>query len=501
MIPLQFYNSLTRKKEIFTTITPKHVGMYVCGPTVSGESHLGHARPFITFDIVFRYLTSLGYKVRYVRNITDAGHFEEEGRAAEDKIATKALLEKLEPMELVQKYTNLFHWAMKQFNNLEPTIEPTATGHIVEQIVMIEKIIADGYAYTTNGSVYFNVEKYHKDFSAKGMAYGILSGRIIEDQLETTRELESQEEKHNKSDFALWKNASPEHIMQWKSPWGMGFPGWHIECSAMSSKYLGAQFDIHGGGMDLQFPHHECEIAQSAVCNHQIPARFWLHNNMITINGKKMGKSYNNVIKLSELFSGNHPLLTQGFSPMTIRFFILQTHYRSTLDFSNEALQAAEKGLKRLWEGYEVLLHLKSDPSKPIDTATENQLLLQTKEFEVCINDDLNTAKVLALMFTMISLINSFRSGALEQSTLSETAIKHLQQQFKLYLEDIFGLIAENTSDNSKLDGVLQLIIDIRKDARLKKDFMTSDKIRNTLQEIGIGLKDEKDGSVSWTIN
>jgi cysteinyl-tRNA synthetase len=321
----------------------------VCGPTVSGESHLGHARPFITFDIVYRYLTFLGNKVRYVRNITDAGHFEEEGREAEDKIAKKAILEKLEPMELVQKYTNLFHWAMHQFNNLDPTIEPTATGHIVEQIVMIEKIIADGYAYVANGSVYFDVEKYHKDFGQKGIPYGILSGRVLDEQLETTRELESQEEKRNKSDFALWKHAAPEHIMRWKSPWGEGFPGWHIECSAMSTKYLGERFDIHGGGMDLQFPHHECEIAQSVVCNHEVPARYWLHNNMITINGKKMGKSYNNVIKLSELFSGEHPILQQAYSPMTVRFFILQTHYRSTLDFSNEALQGAEKGIKRLW--------------------------------------------------------------------------------------------------------------------------------------------------------
>ncbi|MCE2832758.1 MAG: class I tRNA ligase family protein, partial [Chitinophagaceae bacterium] len=276
---LRFFNSLTRQKEVFEPVTPGHVGMYVCGPTVSGESHLGHARPFITFDILFRYLMQLGYKVRYVRNITDAGHFEEEGRVAEDKISTKAVLEKLEPMELVQKYTNMFHWAMHQFNNLEPSIEPTATGHIVEQIVMIERIIADGYAYVVNGSVYFDVEKYHRDFEGRGMAYGVLSGRVLDDQLETTRALSAQDEKRNKSDFALWKHAAPEHIMQWKSPWGMGFPGWHIECSAMSTKYLGERFDIHGGGMDLQFPHHECEIAQSAVCNHQIPARYWLHNN------------------------------------------------------------------------------------------------------------------------------------------------------------------------------------------------------------------------------
>lgn len=498
---LKVYNSLSRQKEEFESITPGHVGLYVCGPTVSGESHLGHARPFITFDIIFRYLTYLGYKVRYVRNITDAGHFEEEGREAEDKISKKAVLEKLEPMELVQKYTNLFHWAMKQFNNLDPTIEPTATGHIVEQIVMIEKIIEDGYAYVANGSVYFDVEKYHADFGKKGMPYGILSGRVIEDQLETTRELESQDEKRNKTDFALWKNAAPEHIMRWKSPWGEGFPGWHIECSAMSTKYLGEQFDIHGGGMDLQFPHHECEIAQSVVCNHHIPARYWLHNNMITINGKKMGKSYNNVIKLSELFSGHHPILQQAYTPMTVRFFILQTHYRSTLDFSNEALQAAEKGMKRLWEAYELLLQMKHDPAKPVDEVTEKQLLALAAEFDEFMNDDFNTAKVLANMFTMASLINSFKSGALEKSTLSAEAIASLQQRMKQYLEDIFGLQSERAGDNDKLDHVLKLIIDIRKEARNKKDFMTSDKIRNSLQEMGILLKDEKDGSVSWSLS
>jgi cysteinyl-tRNA synthetase len=352
---LKVYNSLTRKKEEFVPITPGHVGMYVCGPTVSGESHLGHARPYVTFDILYRYLLHTGYKVRYVRNITDAGHFEEEGREAEDKISKKAVVEKLEPMELVQKYTNLYHWAMKQLNNLEPSIEPTATGHIVEQISMIEKIIEDGFAYVVNGSVYFDVEKYHQVFAAKGLPYGMLSGRNLEEMLESTRDLENQEEKRNKADFALWKNAPPEHIMRWKSPWGEGFPGWHIECSAMATKYLGAEFDIHGGGMDLQFPHHECEIAQSTVCNHTTPVRYWMHNNMITINGRKMGKSYNNVIRLTELFSGDHPLLAQPFHPMTIRFFILQTHYRSTLDFGNEALQASEKGLKRLWEAYEQL--------------------------------------------------------------------------------------------------------------------------------------------------
>lgn len=497
---LKVYNSLSRQKEVFESITPGHVGLYVCGPTVSGESHLGHARPFITFDIVFRYLQFLGYKVRYVRNITDAGHFEEEGREAEDKISKKAQLEKLEPMELVQKYTNLFHWAMKQFNNQEPTIEPTATGHIVEQIVMIEKIIEDGYAYVVNGSVYFDVEKYHRDFGDKGIPYGILSGRILDDQLETTRELEAQDEKRNKSDFALWKHAAPEHIMRWKSPWGVGFPGWHIECSAMSSKYLGDRFDIHGGGMDLQFPHHECEIAQSTVCHGHIPARYWLHNNMITINGKKMGKSYNNVIKLSELFAGSHPILEQAYSPMTIRFFILQTHYRSTLDFSNEALQAAEKGLRRLWEAYELLLQMKYDETKQVDEAAEKQLNDWANEFGEFMNDDFNTAKVLANMFSMVTVINSFKSGALEQKTITTEGIAFLQKQMKTYLEDIFGLRSEQAGDNHKLEGVLKLIIEIRKDARSRKDFVTSDKIRNALAEVGITLKDEKDGSVSWNI-
>ncbi len=497
---LKVYNSLSRQREDFVPMTPGYVGLYVCGPTVSGESHLGHARPFITFDIVYRYLTFLGNKVRYVRNITDAGHFEEEGREAEDKIAKKAILEKLEPMELVQKYTNLFHWAMQQFNNLDPTIEPTATGHIVEQIVMIEKIIADGYAYVANGSVYFDVEKYHLDFGKKGIPYGILSGRVLDEQLETTRELESQEEKRNRSDFALWKNAAPEHIMRWKSPWGEGFPGWHIECSAMSTKYLGERFDIHGGGMDLQFPHHECEIAQSVVCNHEVPARYWLHNNMITINGKKMGKSYNNVIKLSELFSGEHPILQQAYSPMTVRFFILQTHYRSTLDFSNEALQGAEKGMKRLWEAYTLLMQMKHDESKGQNAEVEGQLLALAREFNEMMDDDFNTAKVLANMFTMVNHINSFKSGAYEKQTLSAVALEELKKQFTVFLVDIFGMKVESGGSDDKLDGVLKLIIDIRKEARSKKDFVTSDKIRNALQEVGIALKDEKDGSVSWSL-
>src|SRR5438067_65471 len=392
MSELKVYNSLTRQKEIFRSMTPGLVGMYVCGPTVSGESHLGHARPYITFDVVYRYLTYLGYKVRYVRNITDAGHFEEEGREAEDKISKKAVLEKLEPMELVQKYTNLFHWAMQQFNCLPPSIEPTATGHIVEQINMIEKIIADGYGYVVNGSVYFDVMKY-----AQGHDYGKLSGRVIDELIETTRDLEGQEEKRNKADFALWKNAAPEHIMRWRSPWGVGFPGWHIECSAMSVKYLGEQFDIHGGGMDLLFPHHESEIAQSTVCNHVAPVRYWIHNNMITINGRKMSKSLNNVIKLTEMFSGNHPMLEKAYPPMTIRFFILQTHYRSTLDFSNDALQGAEKGLKRLMEAYDWLMQLDGGNGNAHARNPElgEKVMKLVQEFEEFINDDFSTAEVL----------------------------------------------------------------------------------------------------------
>ena len=496
---LKFYNSLTRQKEVFTPIHAPYVGMYVCGPTVSGESHLGHARPFITFDVLFRYLLNLGYQVRYVRNITDAGHFEEEGREAEDKISSKATLEKLEPMELVQKYTRLYQWAMTQFNNLSPSIEPTATGHIVEQIEMIKTILADGYAYEVNGSVYFDVEKYHEVFSQKGQPYGILSGRILEDQLESTRALDNQDEKRNKSDFALWKKAPPEHIMRWQSPWGEGFPGWHIECSAMSSKYLGKEFDIHGGGMDLQFPHHECEIAQSTVCNHVMPARYWLHNNMITINGKKMGKSYNNVIRLTELFSGNHPLLSQAYSPQTIRFFILQSHYRGTLDFSNEALQASEKALKRLWEAYQWLM--KKEPTEATGLADENlnqSIRTLVAELEEFMNDDLNTAKVLANLFELTSHINSVKDGHLTAGAIRLDTFQLLQQQMKRFVEDIFGLQGENTPTDGKLDGVLQLLIEIRKAAKSKKDFVTSDKIRQELAQLGVLLKDEKDGGVSY---
>ncbi len=493
---LSIYNSYSRQKEVFEPVTPGHAGMYVCGPTVSGESHLGHARPYITFDVLYRYLMHLGYKVRYVRNITDAGHFEEEGREAEDKISKKAVLEKLEPMELVQKYTNLYHWAMAKFNTLPPTIEPTATGHIVEQIGMIEEIIRKGYAYVVNGSVYFDVKKY-----AASHDYGKLSGRVMDDLLETTRELEGQEEKRDKADFALWKNASPEHIMRWKSPWGVGFPGWHIECSAMATKYLGAQFDIHGGGMDLLFPHHESEIAQSTICNHVAPVRYWMHNNMITINGKKMGKSYTNVIKLTEMFSGDHPLLEKAFHSMTIRFFILQTHYRSTLDFGNEALVASERGLRRLWEAYELLEKIDESvfPGKAGNPELDEKVNRLINEFEEYMNDDLATARVLANMFELVPVINSIRDKNIAVSDLSSETFTRLKKEMKVWLEDILGLASTSGASNGKLDGAMQLLIDLRKEARSKKDFVTSDRIRDRLAELGILVKDEKDGGMSWT--
>ncbi len=492
----KIYNSYTRQKEEFKSITPGHVGMYVCGPTVSGESHLGHARPYITFDVLYRYLMHLGNKVRYVRNITDAGHFEEEGREAEDKISKKAILEKLEPMELVTKYTNLYHWAMKQFNTLDPSIEPTATGHIVEQINMIEKIIAEGYAYEKNGSVYFDVKKY-----AASHDYGKLSGRVIDDLLETTRELDGQEEKRDRADFALWKHAAPEHIMRWKSPWGEGFPGWHIECSAMATKYLGAEFDIHGGGMDLQFPHHESEIAQSTICNHKNPVRYWMHNNMITINGKKMGKSYNNVIKLTELFSGDHPLLTQPFHPMTVRFFILQSHYRSTLDFSSEALTASEKAFKRLWEAYENLQKL--DPASEnsnIDEELDGKIVKWVNEFKEFMDDDMSTPKILANMFEMAPIINSMKDGLIKVSAIKGETLQLMKEQFKVYLEDIMGLQAISVGNNETFNAVMQLLIEIRKEAKSKKDFVTSDKIRNQLAAAGVLIKDEKGGDMSWSL-
>jgi cysteinyl-tRNA synthetase len=493
---LHIYNSYSREKEEFKPITPGHVGLYVCGPTVSGESHMGHARPYITFDVVNRYLQHLGYKVRYVRNITDAGHFEEEGREAVDKVAIKAQLERMEPMELVHKYTNLFHWGMRAFNCQDPSIEPTATGHIIEQIDMIQTIMAKGFAYEVNGSVYFDVKKYAADHP-----YGKLSGRILDDLLESTRDLDGQEEKRNKVDFALWKKAPPEHIMRWNSPWGEGFPGWHIECSAMSRKYLGETFDIHGGGMDLQFPHHESEIAQSTIAHGHPPVNYWMHNNMITINGKKMGKSYNNVIKLTELFSGNHPILEQPYHPMVVRFYILQTHYRSTLDFSNEALQASEKAFRRLWDAYELLQKMDvSGSAEATDKELDAKVMKFCKDCDDFMNDDLNTAKVIANLFELAPVINGIKAGHISATALSAETVALMKLTFKTYLENVLGMQALQVQQSGKLDSVLSLLIEIRKDAKSRKDFATSDQIRNKLAEAGVMLKDEKDGSITYTI-
>ena len=494
---LHIYNTLTRKKEVFEPINPPFVGMYVCGPTVYGDVHLGHSRPAVIFDMVHRYLKHLGYRVRYVRNITDVGHLENDADAGEDKIAKKARLEQLEPMEVVHYYTERYHDNVKKLNTLSPSIEPSASGHIIEQIKMIEEILENGFAYIKNGSVYFDVVKYNESND-----YGKLSGRKLEDLISNTRELEGQEEKKNSVDFALWKKAAPEHIMRWPSPWSEGFPGWHLECSVMSARYLGEQFDIHGGGMDLMFPHHECEIAQSRAANNTEPVKYWMHNNMITINGQKMGKSLGNYITLEELFTGNHQLLKQAYSPMTIRFFILQSHYRSTLDFSNEALQAAEKGLKRLMNAYENLQELEF--AKPgHETVVEEDDLIQ-QWCDQCydyINDDFNSAQVLAKLFDLSSRINSFKNNLIPLESISHATLEKLKGTFKVFIEDIFALQSEENAQSDKLDGVMDLLIHIRKDARSKKDFATSDKIRDELQKHGITIKDEKDGTTSWSLS
>ena len=503
MSQLKLYNTLSRQKETFEPILPNHVGLYVCGPTVYSDVHLGNCRTFISFDIIYRYLCYLGFKVRYVRNITDAGHLEGDRDEGDDKFSKKARLEQLEPMEIVQKYTVGFHKVMELFNSLPPTIEPTATGHITEQIKMAQQIIANGYAYVVDGTVYFDVEKYNKE-----KPYGILTNRKLEDLLEGTRELGGQDEKRGRLDFALWIKAGPEHLMQWPSPWGMGFPGWHIECSAMSEKYLGKQFDIHGGGMDLAATHHTNEIAQSQACYHVSPVKYWMHTNMLTVNGVRMSKSAGNGFLPEELFSGSHPLLDKAYSPMNVRFFMLQTHYRSTLDFSNEALQAAEKGLKRLWEAYETLSGFNwpsavtnNDQQSSINVQLDTKVLKLISEFDENMNDDFNTAKVLASMFEVVPIINSIKDKTIALTDLSADTLKLLQTKFKSYLEDVFGLKAVNEADNAKLQGVMQLLIDIRKEAKGKKDFATSDKIRNQLSQLGISLKDEKSGEMSWNID
>lgn len=496
---LKIYNTLTRTKSEFKPITPNHVGMYVCGPTVYSDVHLGNCRTFISFDIIYRYLKYLGYKVRYVRNVTDAGHLEGDRDEGDDKFSKIARLQQVEPMEIVQKYTVGFRNVMQLLNNLPPSIEPTATGHIAEQIEMAKQIMANGYAYEVDGTIYFDVEKYNKE-----QPYGILTNRKLEDLLEGTRELGGQGEKRGRLDFALWIKAKPEHLMQWPSPWGMGFPGWHIECSAMSEKYLGKKFDIHGGGMDLAATHHTNEIAQSQACYHTSPANYWIHTNMLTVNGTRMSKSLGNGFLPEELFTGNHPLLEKAYSPMVVRFFMLQTHYRSTLDFSNEALQASEKGLKRLWEAYELLENFTPDSFREgnepeaSDTELDAKVLALIAAFDESMDDDFNTAKVLANMFELVPIINSIKEGLIKTTALSSATVVLLQQKFKSYLEDVFGLTRISAGDDGTLDGVMQLLIDIRKEAKAKKDYVTSDKIRNQLTTLGIELKDEKNGGMSW---
>lgn len=479
------YNTLSRTKETLTPINPPFVGLYVCGPTVYGDAHLGHARPAITFDLVFRYLQHIGYRVRYVRNITDVGHLENDADEGEDKIGKKAKLEEMEPMEVVHYFTRRYHHDMDALNVLSPSIEPHASGHIIEQIKLIEEILANGYAYIRNGSVYFDVLKYNKEYH-----YGKLSGRVLEDLKANTRSLDGQDEKENPFDFALWKKAQPEHIMRWPSPWSDGFPGWHLECSAMSSRYLGDHFDIHGGGMDLMFPHHESEIAQSVAAHKSEPANVWMHNNMITINGQKMGKSLGNFITLGQLFSGEHDALEKAYSPMTIRFFILQAHYRSTLDFSNEALQAVEKGLDRLMNAYSLINGLKAGEQSTSDV---KQLMQNCYD---AMNDDFNSPIVIANLFEGVRITNSVHNGL---ETLTSEDIAVLKNIFDVFVSEILGLKEDTLQDTSdtKVDGLMNLIIDLRKNARTQKDFATSDKIRDELSNLGIILKDTREGT-SW---
>lgn len=487
---LKLYNTLSRQKEEFQAINPPFVGMYVCGPTVYGDAHLGHARPAITFDTVTRYLTHLGYKVRYVRNITDVGHLQGDADEGEDKIAKKAKLEQLEPMEVAQQYTDSYHKDMALLNTLKPSIEPRATGHIPEQIALVEAILKEGLAYEVNGSVYFDVLKYNETNQ-----YGKLSGRVLEDLMSGSRTLDGQDEKRNPVDFALWKNASIEHLMKWDSPWGVGFPGWHLECTAMSSKYLGAQFDIHGGGMDLLFPHHECEIAQGNACNHQDPAKYWMHNNMITINGQKMGKSLGNFINLQELFTGNHELLEQAYSPMTIRYFILTAHYRSTLDFSNEALKAAQKGYKKLINGLRISKTLEFE-------ATETELDDdQIKQVESSITagyrameDDFNTAQAIGHLFNLLKKINSIYTGHLEPAALGKEVFEKLIETFNTFVSEILGLVEEKSDSQ---DQMLDLLLKLYTEAKTAREYSKVDEIRAGLKELGFVVKDMKD-KIDW---
>ncbi|MBN1821407.1 MAG: cysteine--tRNA ligase [Prolixibacteraceae bacterium] len=489
MEQLVIYNTLPRKKEVFKPLVEGNVGLYVCGPTVYSDSHLGHARPNITFDLLFRFLLHKGFKVRYVRNITDVGHLEDEVEGTgEDRITKKARLEKLEPMEVVQKYMNTFHRNMNALNVLPPSIEPRASGHILEQMQMVEEILKNGFAYEAGGSVYFDVEKYNKKYN-----YGKLSGRNLDDIRTNTRQLDGQDEKKNPFDFALWKKASPEHIMRWPSKWSDGFPGWHLECSAMSTKYLGETFDIHGGGMDLTFPHHECEVAQSTAALGHETVRYWMHNNMITIDGQKMARSLGNFITLDELFSGNHELLEKAYSPMTIRFFILQAHYRSTLDFSNEALQASEKGLDRLMNAIETLDNLQVSEESTIDIFS-----IKEKCF-AALNDDLNSPVAIAHLYDGVKMINSIKAGT---EKISADDLEKLKSFYNTMVFDILGLKKEKAdagANDSVLNGAIELLLKLRTEAKVNKNWAMADKIRDELNSIGIEIKDTKEG-FEWSL-
>lgn len=494
--PVSLTNSLSGKKEEFKPINPGHVGMYVCGPTVYNYVHLGNVRTFLSFDIISRYLKHLGYKVRYVRNITDVGHLENDSDDGEDKIAKKARLEQLEPMEIVKHYTDNFHQVLDQFNILPPSIEPAATGHIVEQIAITQQLIDAGLAYVSNGSVYFDVNTYNKNNH-----YGILSGRVVEELMESGRKLDSQDEKRNKVDFALWKKASSSHIMRWPSPWGDGFPGWHIECTVMSTKYLGETFDIHGGGMDLKFPHHECEIAQAVGAHGKRPVNYWIHSNMLTVNGQKMSKSLGNSFLPNELFSGDHPLLQKGFSPMTVRFFMLQSHYSSTLDFSNEALYAAEKGFKKLVNALTALKKINHPGGSTSDPEINNTLQQQVKNLHLEMSDDFNTAKTLAVLFEMSARINDLKSGNLPISQIDSAVFDSFKTSYIAFMEDVLGLKEEEEQNHALLHGVIQVLIDLRKKAREDRNFALSDKIRDDLKKIGVQLKDGKEGEIEFSID
>ncbi len=480
---LKVYNSLSGEKEVFTPIHEGKIGMYVCGPTVYNYVHLGNCRTFISFDLIFRYLKHLGYQVRYVRNITDVGHIVDDADSGEDKIAKKARLEQIEPMEVAQKYTVNFHNILKQFNNLPPSIEPTATGHIIEQIHIIEEIIANGYAYEINGSVYFDIERFNKDYQ-----YGELSGRKIEDMLANTRELDGQSDKRNPLDFALWKKAEPEHIMRWPSPWGDGFPGWHLECTAMSTKYLGKQFDIHGGGMDLKFPHHECEIAQNEACTGNKPVNYWMHANMLTLNGKKMAKSTGNNILPEELFSGQNDILSKAFSPAVVRFFILQAHYRSILDFSDDAILASEKGFNRLMEAIHTLDELPLSDTSSIEVNEWRQKCYDA------MNDDFNSPVLIAHLFEAVKNINTIKEG---KASITKADLETLKNTLHEFAFDVLGLSqqTEQQNNNEKLENVVDLLINMRNEARANKNFSLSDEIRDKLLAIGIQLKDGKEGT------